>query len=219
MVPHVWIGDPCRGTEYHKGTEVTGKSHFPDSHCGSRAVLLGMLKPVTPENSIFYWNLQLDVPFGWLSYSTALGEGGATQSPLVSYCPAASQTYWKPTSGMEHALKRENWGILVWHYQPPVHFLILDRAASLSEHIYGLPMQFKFLQLPTSVSLRRSGHILFSTDRSFGQHLYSLHWSGGPYTMHGVLTKFIQEALNHSQQNLTLLNTGIFLMRNAVLPK
>lgn len=47
--------------------------------------------------------------------------------------------------------------------------------------------------------------------QTFGDHLCLLHRSVGHYSTHIAFTKFTQEILNDSQQNLSLLNTEISL--------
>ena len=62
--------------------------------------------------------------------------------------------------------------------------------------------------------LRPDGHIRFSTVRLFGCCLCPLRWPGGHIE---ALTKFTQQVLNDSWQNLSLLNTQISLGRKSVL--
>lgn len=61
-------------TEVRKSQEnVVAPALIADQH----TALLRLRNPVTPGNGTFYWNLQQDVPLGWVSYSTPLGEGGS----------------------------------------------------------------------------------------------------------------------------------------------
>lgn len=103
--------------------------------------------------------------------------------------------------------------ILLWHILPPVHHLMADSAASPGQCVcvFGLG---KFLKLPTS---RPDGHVLFSTGIIIWPLSFFLSIGLEDIVAHiEAFTKFTQQALNDSWQNLSLLNTEMSLMRKAV---
>lgn len=100
---------------------------------------------------------------------------------------------------MEHAPLKEGrrWGVLVWHILPPVHQLMPDRAASLSQHgWYAKPGQVpKTANFPL---LKARWVCSFPLLQSLGLEDVLAHTE--------ALTKSIQQALNDSQQSLSLPN-------------
>lgn len=108
---------------------------------------------------------------------------------------------------MEHAplKERRRWGVLVWHILPPVHQLMPDRAASLSQHgWYAKPGQVpKTANFPL---LKARWVCSFPLLQSLG---YSLCLSIGLEDVLAhteALTKSVQQVLNDSQQSLSLPN-------------
>lgn len=80
--------------------------------------------------------------------------------------------------------------------------------------MYGIYNQVKFLKLQTSRSSRPGGHVLFTTDND---HLAAVFFPciGLEYVTARVETfaNFTQKGLNNSQQNLSLLNTEMPLIK------
>lgn len=110
--------------------------------------------PVTPERGAIYWNLQWDVPMGWVSLGTLVG--GTRQSSLGSHCPATSHTCGN-TSNTACTLERgEGWGFCAG--TPPVHLLMPDWQCYLPRlaNRDGKNNQLRFLKLPTCS--RPGGH-------------------------------------------------------------
>lgn len=89
--------------------------------------------PVTSGNGIICWNLQWDIPGGWINYFTPLGEGELLNlhlDPIVPLQPGPLKTHY---TEMEHAplkgRRNENPGLT---YLTPVHLLTPNNAASSS---------------------------------------------------------------------------------------
>lgn len=74
-------------------------------------------------------------------------------------------------------------------------------------------------QLPTSLSSRPNGHILFSTGRIIWSLSLSPPLAEDFWAHKETFTKFTPKALNDSRQNFSLLKTEMSLMRKTVLQK
>ena len=74
--------------------------------------------------------------------------------------------------------------------------------------------QVTFLKLPTSLPSLVGGHVQV---QSFGHCLCFLHWPEGHYSIMETPTEVTQQALNDSQQGLSLVNTEMSSIKKAVL--
>lgn len=164
---------PCQGTQYCKEIEVVTKSHCPKSHHGSMCYAAENTKPIIPGKVAINLNLSWDIH----------RDGRVTLHPWVrgngipfSCC--------KPDL-FKHNIwsieRREKVGVLVWNLLPPVHPLM---PANTHHHHptpanrYGMHNEVKFPKLPTSLSSRQGGHILFSTAVTIAVFILSIALEG-----------------------------------------
>lgn len=161
------------------------------------ATLLGAPSPIVPEKGIIYQNLQWDVPPGWVSYFSPLGEAELLDLTGILLSCYRLHLLRLTLPGMEHAGDEEGTGrgIFIWHISPLVHFLTLDSAVSPS--MYGMNNQVGFLELPASFSSRSRGHILFSLVQLLDRHL-CLCGPAEKCGIHGSPYRFTQQLLNDS---------------------
>ena len=112
--------------------------------------------------------------------------------------------------------RREKVGFLVWHFLSQSLSSCLTVLPPLANR-YGRHKLVKFLELPTCLSWRPGGHILFLLGRSFGGCPCFLHWPGERYSTHKSSDCIYPRSLKWLPVSLSLLNTEVSLMRKAVL--
>ena len=135
--------------------KVVGKSHCPDSHHGSICYDAEATKPHHTWERIY----QLEYAIWWShqnEWTTSHSWVKGTYSvSLESHCPGASHTCWNTLClkwNTDHRKRGRDEGPGL-AFLSSVHFLILDSAAFLTQHIWYVQPS----QVPE--------HVLFSTGK------------------------------------------------------
>ena len=108
-----------------------------------RAVLLRTPSPIMPGKGIIYWNLQWDVPLGWVSYFAPLGKGellNLHSDPVVLLQaePLETRYAWSGTHNIETEEKVEAQSVISCPQSisstvlPPTGIICTSRSSSQS---------------------------------------------------------------------------------------
>ena len=189
-------------------------------HHGSICMLPRTPSPIIPAKGIVSWNLHWDFPLGMVSYFVPLDERELLNlhwDPIV--LPQAGPIEMHYIRNRTCTIEREEKVEGFWtEYLAPSpsphiwHCCFLQPTCNM----YGIYNPVKFLELPTTLSLRLDGHILFSSAKVAAVFIPSIDLVDIIAHIEAI-TKFTQQVLNNSWQSLSLLNSEISLMGKVVL--
>lgn len=179
IAPKAKLGTPAETTSAVKLWKSWETATVPTLTLDQWAMLLRTQSPITPWKGSIYWNLHWDIPPGWVNcfvvrnYSVSTGISLSCCKPdlLNALYLEWNMPHWKKGEGGSSGLA----------YPAPTsapHTWWCSSPANM----YGMHNQVKFLKLPTSLSSRLGGHILFSTSTVIWLLSLFLHWPAGHYT-------------------------------------
>ena len=156
-----------------------GNSHCPDPHLGSMSYATGNTKSHHTLGKHYLLEFALGHPT-WLSELLCEQELLSLHWDPIVLLQARPVECTIP--GMKHAPLKQGrrWELRSGISCPQFNCLCL--TVLFPPNMYGMHNQVKFLKLPTSLSSRLGGHILFSTGTVTWLLSLFLHWPGGHYT-------------------------------------